>query len=277
MAIHIRSRLWDSSLLIRDAAMARQVARIVLIIGAAYGLVLFAIAGDHAHFVLLTDRKTAGRFARAVEAALTMICQHQPGFRPAAFFDVATEGHLENLVAYVLGQHRKHGLEGDPLLEATNLLDLLSIRLVDPACAARLAAAVPRIDRTDLVAHLGAELVMGTDPARILDACSVVSGGQPLDGMTDSAIRTRRAALRTARGLGLPVGVIASTFGVHRTTVRASLRLEDPVADRALGLALGLVQQLAPTGFPTGVSMAPRVWTPGGPTRTSPARDHDVS
>ena len=223
MAIHVRSRLWDSSLIAPDVIAVREASNITLEIGARYGLVLFAIVGDHAHVVLTCGRRDAGQCIRAIEAALTVAFGHEPGFRPAAFNAVFGHGHLHELVAYVLGQHRKHGLVGDPLLEGTNLLDLISVRLVEPSSALVLKAALPELDRAELLSHLGVPLTPGTDATRLVEAAAVVSGGLSLTDRSSLAKRTREATARTARGLGLSTpaavsgGGVAEPPRVHRT------------------------------------------------------------
>ena len=267
MAIHVNCRLWDSSSLMPDIATARRVASILLSIGAAYGRVLFAVVGDHIHVVLLCDRRRAGVFARAAEAAITMVFAHRPGFRPAHFAPVFSEGHLEELVDYVLGQHAKHGVTGDLLLESTNLLDLLMVRLVETSSAQLLAEAVPTLDRSALLEHVGGDLSPGTDPGRLVEAASVVSGGLAFGSQVPVATRVRRATIRTSLSLGVGLAQTSALLGVGYSTAKAMRRESDPLADRAVSLALGLVQRRAPAGFPTRIELAERRWTPGGRTR----------
>ncbi|MCP4810383.1 MAG: hypothetical protein GY913_22685 [Proteobacteria bacterium] len=226
------------------------VARRVLQIGQGCGLVLFCIAGDHLHLVLLCDRRRAGLCARAIEATITIVCGLRVGFRPARFQRVRGRRHLRALVEYVLGQHAHHAVTGDALLECSNLLDLLWIRQVETGSAARLKLALPELERRDLERLVGGAPVHGTDPSRLIDAATVVTGGLPFLGNSPLAVRARGAIIRCARSLGLPRPAVSLQLGVSNSTVGLASSMSDAGMDWSIGAALGLVQTLAPRGFP---------------------------
>ncbi|MCP4809973.1 MAG: hypothetical protein GY913_07640 [Proteobacteria bacterium] len=117
MLFHIISRLRPSKPLWTNRSQARQIARVILKFGRKYRLVLFAVPGDHIHTVVRCSRLKAGRWARALEAAITRVLCFNPGFRPAHIVPVETFGHQNHIAPYVLGQYEKHQVVGDPLLE----------------------------------------------------------------------------------------------------------------------------------------------------------------
>lgn len=243
MAFHITSRLANSTNLIPTVAAARRLSSQLLRFDPEYRLVLFSCAGDHLHTVALTDRRKAGRLTRALEGAITRACGHDPGFRPGQIQPVWSVEHLEELVHYSLGQHAKHGTAGDPLLESSNLLDLLSIRLVNTSCAELLERQPFDLRDSSLARYIGGMPSPGTDASRLRDACAVVTGGQRFDGRTALATRARRAAIRISRNLGCNARTTAALLGVSTTTVSVASGLADPPMDQALLLALGLVQR----------------------------------
>ncbi|MCP4804942.1 MAG: hypothetical protein GY913_16755 [Proteobacteria bacterium] len=123
------------------------------------------------------DRRTAGLWARAFEAALTVALGLEGGFRPAHILPVRDAPHSGALRPYVLGQNEKHELPGDPLLEGSNALDLLSVRLVDRDSARRLKEALPSTRTSDIDRWLGGPLKPGSDVRWLPEACEVVTAG----------------------------------------------------------------------------------------------------
>ncbi|MCP4916539.1 MAG: hypothetical protein GY913_06415 [Proteobacteria bacterium] len=259
MAFHLTSRLADSSVLAPELHAVRRLARVVLDIGDGYGLVLFAIAGDHLHFVLACGRKEPGVFARAVEAAITIVLGRWPGFRPVDITPVRGREHLAVLTPYVLGQAARHGIVGDPLLESTNALDLLSVRQVGTGCASRLRAHLPHMTRDELTGLFGGEPALGTDPGRLIEAAGVVTCGLPFHSRAPVAGRARGSAVRLAQARGVGFNATRELLGLSNSTVARGRRRIDPAMDRSLELALGLVQSHAPAGFPSRVTMPDEV------------------
>lgn len=255
MAHHVRTRLYDSQNLAPTVARLRRSSRSWLTFGARYGLILFGFGGDHGHGTLLCDRPTAGKYVRAAEGALTRIFRFRPGHRPGHIARVEGPLHLAGLVDYTLGQPHKHGVVGDLLLEGTNLLDLLSIRQIDTSCAQLLKAAVPSVTREQLAAHIGGYPSPGTDPTRLSDAALVVTAGVGLHSRTQLGTRARRSAARLSRSLNVGYYGTAELLGVSPDVVDRAMRESDPEMDRAMSLALGLVQRRAPDGFPESIDL----------------------
>ena len=233
----------------------------------------FSIAGDHIHFVVTVDRRRAGLFARAVEAAITLVFKHFPGFRPCDIRPVLDSGHARNAVGYCLEQHAKHGVRGDPMLESSCVLDLMMIRLVDTGMPARVRDWLPSLSSSELAGALGGYPVRGTNPSRLPEAFELVTAGARLRSNEPLACRARAAAVRVASDLGLRNAAITALLGVGRTAIAKARRGRDPVADRAIALALGLVERHPALRGSDVIQLPARVAlvrTPEGRLRTEP-------
>lgn len=249
MAFHVISRLADSRSLTPTLEAARQLSRTVMGFAGNYDLVLLGSGGDHLHAVTLGNRQRAGRLTRAMEAAITRVCGHDPGFRPGRILPVQGPDHMEELVDYTLGQAARHRLDGDLLLESTNVLDLMSIRMVDTRCAGLLHACLPGIRSDDLLEHLGGPVAVGTDPSRAREAARVVTGGLDFLSRRPLARRARQGAVRFVRSVGLGFAATGELLGVSGGAVARAMAVQDPQMDRAIGLAAGLLQRNAPGGL----------------------------
>ena len=250
MPHHIIGRLRDSAQFATSLEEARQLSSSHLGFARRHELVLFAFPGDHIHLGTLAGRVQAGKTARASEASVTYLQRREIGFREGTIRRVRGHAHLAALPHYFFNQFEHHGIEGDPLLESTNLLDLLSFRLVDPWCAGALKHALPDLTRHDLARHLGGYPERGTDPRRLREAALVVSGGLPFRCTTQLGSQVRYGAIRIALELGWTMPYTRAQFGVSQATIRRALNDASPEVDYALWHVLGLVERRVPDGFP---------------------------
>ena len=246
MAFHVISRRLGGHVLWHNRAQLRRIVSIILRFARKYGVVLFAVANDHIHSVVVGDRAHAGRWARAMEGAITRALAQVPGFQPALILKVASAAHAAALVPYVLGQPDHHDILDDPLGECTNLLDLLGVRRAHGLGPMGLDELGVGFSREDLVHWLGGELQPGFDTSRLVEAASVVSAGRPFHAPCSFARELRFAAARQCRRAGLSIRATQDLLGISKSTVQRASRAADAELDQALLLALGLLERLQP-------------------------------
>jgi hypothetical protein len=146
----------------------------------------------------------------------------------------------------VLEQSTHHGLAWDPLHEASNLPDLLGMRLLGIYTAATVRRRLPRVARQDLLSCMGiGELQPFDGPAELVPPAALVAAGlTSLDGKSSEAVGARRAVVQLLRH-HLPAE-LAGLLGVTDRTVRdLRHRPADPRLVQAIRLQLGLMQHRA--------------------------------
>jgi len=140
------------------------------------------------------------------------------GFARVHFTPVYDVRHLKTAFFYVLGQDRHHGLNNDPLHEASNLPDLLGVRTLAVWTAAHVKKYLPRVKREHLLAIAGWK----NDEAapqltELADAAAAAVGLSDLKGNTVGARRARRAAVEV--GDALSNSALAGMLGLSRQGV----------------------------------------------------------
>jgi hypothetical protein len=181
------------------------------------------------------------------------------GFRGVAKVDLApphvelveTRSHLENLVAYVLRQVSKHGLDVHPALWPGSCFpDLVGARLI-PGMSLRLEELLPRfrISRAFELVGLDPDLPVLNDSAirdtgvsRIVRAAAFVHAADPdLLGRSAPILATRMTATHMARAVGIRNVDIADALGISPRTLRRFVSSPaNPLALRALRTRLSL-------------------------------------
>ena len=167
LAQHLIMRLRQDRNLVPTVEARRLLARTILRVAREFALVAFRWGDTHGHAAAVCDAATAAELARRIESALKQVLGLPVSFAPVELRPIRDLWHLKNVVRYIFAQDSHHGFAHDPFHEASNLLDLLGIRVVGAWTAPILKAQHPRLRRADLLGMVGM-----TDPDR--DA--------PLDG-----------------------------------------------------------------------------------------------
>lgn len=258
LAWHLTLRTENGAPLATTVGELRALARLVLAVGAAYGLFVFRVPDNHLHAGLRCPREQAGRFAQRVASSLA---QTGRVLEPARIRAIDSQAHLEHVVDYVLRQDLRHATRLDPLAEASNLPDLLGLRVLGAHTARTLVEVMPRVRRGRLWEHLGGPV----DPALHLDLLAeAAAAAVAREAVTGSAVderAARAAAVAFARGsLGAPA--TARLLGVSPATGSRALREPvEPALVHAIGLQCALRHRFrlgdAPLG-PTEGSGPPR-------------------
>src|SRR5262249_20645079 len=130
IGFHVILRLEDDRPIATTPAARRTVARVVLVQGESRGLVAFGPADSHLHAMLVTDRETAGAFARYLACALHYHLTLRARFETARIRPLYDQRHAYNAFRYVQRQDSRHELHVDPTRDATSLPDLLGLRVL---------------------------------------------------------------------------------------------------------------------------------------------------
>ncbi len=239
LGFHVTLRLEDDRAIATTVPAFRVVSRVALAQGEARGLLAFGAADNHLHALLVTDRVTAGAFARYVETALRWQLGLGARFEPARIRPLRDQRHAYNTLHYAHRQDARHAVGLDPAREGTSLPDLLGLRALGTSLVARVRAHLPRVRREDLVAVLppGAFAENESFELDVLaDAAAAALALPDVSGQCVDSFRARRAAVHAA---GREVrGTLLSD--VLRIGVRAvqSMRAqpEEPLLVRAVKL-----------------------------------------
>jgi hypothetical protein len=200
LAHHVTMRLADERVIARDAESRRRFACIALHVARRFALIAFRCADNHNHLIAAEDERTSLELARRIEIATTLGLRLPVGFEPARARPIHDQWHLANGVRYCFAQERRHGTDEDPLFDASNLPDLLGMRVLR-APPGVLREYLPRMSRPELLAQLGVDCDQGTlELHDLADAAAAAYGLGNLGGNSRLAVAARRAALHAAKG-----------------------------------------------------------------------------
>ena len=141
---HMMFRAKDDRVILKTSTHRRQFSRVLLAHGEEFGLFAFSHADTHGHAGISCSRAAAGKFARRVLSALTQTIPVDGGFAPARFKDIDDQRHLDRLFDYILNQQNHHGAFVDAYHDASNLPDLLGLRVTGAYTAQTVRALLPR-------------------------------------------------------------------------------------------------------------------------------------
>ncbi len=242
LGFHINIGLLDGRVIGSTTAAHRILARTVLTVDSPFPLLVFRAADTHLHIVSSASRRRAGAWVGSLCTALRCRLGLPVRFAPPHFEPIVDQRHLYNSFRYALRQSERHGFRLDPTMEASNLPDLLGMRLVGQDTVARVAQLLPRIRPAELASLLGVRLPqllqgpIATDaPHLLVDAAAAAVALPDLSGQGADAVAARRAAVALVDS-SLPTARLA---GLLEVTPRAVRRLRQRSADPRLVVAIG--------------------------------------
>lgn len=250
---HIFIRRCDDRVIAPTTREQRILARTVLGKGREFGLIAFSMADTHLHMENLGKREESVELARRVEISLGYSLDGAPRFVKAGLEEIMDQYHLINTFTYILKQDRRHGLSLDPLRDASNLPDLLGMRIVGQYTAARVRQHLPRIGRVKLLECLGVPSLMPAEgPLEdLVPAAAAAIGRSGLTGCSADVVAARRAVIEIA-GRELGCTKLSRLLSVHRCSVfRIMARPVDCKLVTAVRLQVALhgLRQTAPGAF----------------------------
>ncbi len=245
IGFHVSTYLLDRRVLAPSDAARRALAASVLRVAGPHGLLAFRGSNGHLHLLLLLDEPMAREIVRRVKIGLQRVLDPGVGFAPAWFEAVRTQQHLDNAFDYVLRQDKHHDFLCDPCHDASCLLDLVGLRVVDRLLPRRLREHLPRRRPEQLVQHLGIdELVPGQVPELLREGAAAALALPDLAGRCEAAFLARCAFAQLARP-ALGTAEVARQLGISRRSVQRLLRHRLPPALlRAVVLQAGLREQV---------------------------------
>lgn len=210
---HLCMRLRSDAVIAPTAEERRIVARSVLEKSAALqaGLLAFGLADTHLHSENACDRRVAGELAERIELSLDRRLGKGCGFAPVYIKPIEDARHLYSAFRYILRQQQRHGIDTDPLREASNLPDLLGLRLLGAPTIVLVRRLLPRVTRAELLELFGVpELLPADGPLdRVLAATLAASALPDLSGSSREVVAARRAAIEVVGGRLRPVELAA--------------------------------------------------------------------
>ncbi|NUP12411.1 MAG: hypothetical protein HOW73_40720 [Polyangiaceae bacterium] len=234
-------RLIDSRVLAPDSTARRAIARVVANQAGSRGLLVFAAADTHVHWIATCSREVAGELARRIGGSLSKRLRLPVAFEASRFVPVWDQAHLTRAVLYVLRQREHHDVSADPTLDGTSLPDLLGWRLLGPnadAYVARTAALLPRLRRTDFLELAGLGELQPAAEARadLAEAAAAAFGLAEVSGITRAHVLAKRAAVHAGLRCDVHLDTIAASL---RVCLRSAQRMRAEPADDGAVKAVG--------------------------------------
>ncbi|MCC6525744.1 MAG: hypothetical protein IT373_24065 [Polyangiaceae bacterium] len=222
---HIGMRLADDRVLASTPHERRLLSRGVLRHGERARLVAYRAVDTHLHAELLCERAEVGRFTRSVGSAVAAALGRQVPLHMSFVKPIADQRHGLATLRYILGQERHHGLDSDPFHEASNLPDLLGLRVLGAHTARVLGQAFPRVRRLELLEAFGGAASSEAQELELLEDAAAAAFALPdLRGRGPEIVVARRAAVQAA-GRAATAGELARLLGAGVRTVER-LRLQ---------------------------------------------------
>jgi hypothetical protein len=253
---HVMCRLVDSRVIAPTTQERRLVSRIVLAKCRKHRLLCFNVPDTHLHLVIAEMESICNELTRRIEITVSLQMKLKVGFAKAHPKPILDQQHLFQAFDYVLRQQPRHNLEWDPYHEASNLSDMLGLRVIGQYTATNVRHLLPRVQRPDLLARLGVDdLVEADGPVGLLVPATLAATGRPhLRGRDLETHTVWRAMLAVVEG-SCTLSRLAGLVGVHRNTLARVKKLSvDLRLFQAIRLQLGL--RLAVAERPAGVFVA---------------------
>jgi hypothetical protein len=242
LGYHIMLRLTDDRVLAPSTAERRTLARQVFRAARPFAMTAFRAADNHVHLEVIGDERAAIEVARRTKIALVTGLGLEVAFERARLKPIFDQAHLGAVVGYMFNQEAHHGIGCDPWFDASNLLDLLEMRLIGAHTRGVFTELLPRFDRNRLLGFFRAGPIDAApiDVCDLADAAAAAFALPALAGRSVTTVRARRAAVQAVRAHHT-TAEIAAALGVEPRSVRklATCRAE-AAAVRAVELQMRL-------------------------------------
>ena len=220
--------------------------------GRPYGLLAFSFPDTHAHVLPRCDARAANRLNQRIESSLKQRLNLPVSFVSYPPEPIRTQSQLYNTVRYILTQHKRHDVRLAQFIEATNIPDLVGMRLVGAYTRANLVQAIPRLRRDKILRWTGLTDLRELDgPVSALGAATrSATAISSLTGKSPSVLKAKRAMLEIigSRFRGVDV---AALLGISRRSVFAlKHRPLNTALVEAIRLQLGYRQTGAESALP---------------------------
>jgi hypothetical protein len=223
-----------------DVRASRTLARSVL--ANTTRLLAFRAVGPNLRVVMACDHRTARSHGRRLKTSIIQRLATGPLARTVVD-PLRDQWHLQNTFKFVL----RNGDPQDPRHEASNLPDLLGLRVLCSRSATNVRCLLPRIKRKDLLTFLPLESLEPEVWLDDLEDCAAAAIGRGnLRGQSQETVAARSAAV-TVVGRRLTGPELARLFGVSEVTIkRDRRRAAAPELVRAIMLQMCLRRRIRP-------------------------------
>ncbi len=235
-------RLTDDRVIAPSVGERRALARLIFRAARPFAMTAFRAADTHVHLEVVGDQSVATELARRTQIALSKGLALAAPFERARLKPIFDQAHLGAVVGYMFKQEPHHGLQRDPWFDASNLPDLLQMRVTGAHTRSLFEELLPRFDRARLLGFFDAHRI---DDAHIelpdlAEAAAAAFALPALTGRRNETARARRAAVHVVSEHHA-TAEIAVALGVDPRSVRklAGLRA-DAAAVRAVELQMRL-------------------------------------
>lgn len=197
-----------------------------------FALTCFSAAESHLHAHNGGTVEETAELGRRLAISLTRRLPAVRSFYPAYVEPIRDEWHLYATCRYILRQDKRHDLRLDPLREASNLPDLLGLRVLGRYTAATVQQWLPGLQGHELLKMLRIDTLEPVVPDlhRTIDAGLVATGLCSLTARTDEHHELKRALVHLLQAR-FSTTQIASALHLNPRTVR---RLKHAPPDREL-------------------------------------------
>ncbi len=247
IASHLILRTQDGRPLAPGPTERRKFASVVGRYAEEFDIFGFDNPREHGHVGAACAGSAVGRLSRNLKNALSWSLDLPCSFLRIEPRPITERNHLLRTFHYILAQAERHGVDDDPLREASMLPDILGYRVLLPAKRVLVKVLGPKaLDRRELLRNLGSlELRPGTDLRHLPDAAASAVGADWSGGRHPRLVAARRAAVGIGYQLNATTAQIAVLLDLSRTRVRALRAGEADDADlaRAIRLQIGLREQ----------------------------------
>ena len=198
---HVMLRLRDDRVIAPNEVTQRLLARAVLKRAMHLHLLAFRAADTHLHLLVGLDESTARSRMGHLQSALTQVLARGTGFTPARLKAIENQRHLGRTFFYILRQDTHHDFQHDPLHEASNIPDLVGMRVLDTTCRENVRRSLPRVRDKDILesvgwTSLGQDQVSTVRPSLdgLKQAAAAAFGLRTLHGRGNAQVKARIAA-----------------------------------------------------------------------------------
>lgn len=241
---HIRSRLADNRVILQSDEQRRLLARVVLEQARRDGLLAFSLPDTHLHLETLCSAHATSRLSQRIGASLKQRLKLPVSYVTYPHRPILNQQHLYRTFRYIVTQYEHHGVELRSGFEATNIPDLLGLRLIGRYTLDNVRRYLPRVRSQTLLEWTGLTALRPADgPITALgDATMSATALNSLDGRSLPAVEARRAMLEIAAPQ-LNTSDLTSLLGVARRTLfDLKHRPVNTALVNAIRLQLGLRQ-----------------------------------
>jgi hypothetical protein len=249
---HIRSRLADNRVILQSDEQRRLLARVVLEQGRRDGVLAFSLPDTHLHLETLCSARAASRLSQRIGTSLSQRLKLAVSFVTYPHRPVLNQQHLSRTFRYIVTQFEHHGVEFRSSFEATNIPDLLGLRLIGRYTLDNVRRYLPRVRPQTLLEWTGLTSLRPADGpiSALVDAAMAATALNCLDGRSLPVVEARRAMLEIA-GPQLNTADLTSLLGVARRTLfDLKHRPVNAALVNAIRLQLGLHQILQSPSLP---------------------------